>query len=242
MWKKFMKPFMLGIVCLCFVLTLRSTAVMAAMADEAKDYELGETYSGIIADWENVYYKFYIDKKSHVTLDINVQMVERSHMRFYIYDNSGKIVLDNQEMILEKSKVTEVWSGSQYRVLPMGTYYLLIDGESGSDKEYSFSIQAEEQIKLPKGAISSLKSPKRGQMTVKCKTVSDALGYRIQYSTDVRFKKGVKTIYSSSLVKTITGLKKGQRYYVKVCPYSVYDDGTYAFGQNSSVKSVKVKK
>ena len=35
-----------------------------------KIYEtVGETYSGI-ADWEDVYYKFYIDKKSHVTLDI----------------------------------------------------------------------------------------------------------------------------------------------------------------------------
>ena len=240
MWKKFMKPFMLGIVCLCFVLTLRSTAVMAAMADEAKDYELGETYSGQLFG-SSVYYKFSINKKSHVTLDINAEVSYRSGINLYIYNDSGKIVLDNQDIILEQSAVTEIWSGSQYRILPTGTYYLMIDSNARIDN-YSFSIQAEEQIKLPKGAISSLKSPKRGQMTVKCKSVSDALGYRIQYSTDVRFKKGVKTIYSSSLVKTITGLKKGQRYYVKVCPYSVYDDGTYAFGQNSSVKSVKVKK
>lgn len=241
MWKKFMKPFMLGIVCLCFVLTLRSTAVMAAMADEAKDYELGEIYSGSINDG-GVYYKFSLDKKSHVTLNIDAVMDSIYTLNFYIYDNSGKVVLDTQEIMLEKNTITGIWSGSQYRILPQGIYYFEIRSLYLNHGDYSFSIQAEEQIKLPKGAISSLKSPKRGQMTVKCKSVSDALGYRIQYSTDVRFKKGVKTIYSSSLVKTITGLKKGQRYYVKVCPYSVYDDGTYAFGQNSSVKSVKVKK
>lgn len=37
-------------------------------------------------------------------------------------------------------------------------------------------------------------------------------------------------------------LAKGKRYYVKVCPYTVYNDGTYVFGQNSYVKQVFIKK
>lgn len=40
----------------------------------------------------------------------------------------------------------------------------------------------------------------------------------------------------------INMLKKGIRYYVKVCPYTIYDDGTKVFGQNSLAKTVVVKK
>lgn len=50
-----------------------------------------------------------------------------------------------------------------------------------------FKIQAEKQIKLPKGSVSFLKSNKKVQMTIKCKSVKNAIGYRIQYSTDYRF-------------------------------------------------------
>ena len=64
----------------------------------------------------------------------------------------------------------------------------------------------------------------------------------IQYSTNYKFKKGVKTVYSPTTTYTIKKLAKGKRYYVKVCPYTVYDDGTRVFGQNSYVKTVVVKK
>ena len=66
--------------------------------------------------------------------------------------------------------------------------------------------------------------------------------YRIQYSTDYRFRKGVKTIYSPTRTKTLTKLAKGKRYYVKVCPFTVYDDGEYVFGMNSYVKAIYVRK
>lgn len=79
-------------------------------------------------------------------------------------------------------------------------------------------------------------------MTVKCKSTTNAIGYRIQYSQDYKFKKGVKTAYSPTTTYTIKKLAKGKRYYVKVCPYTVYDDGTYVFGRNSYVKQVFVKK
>ena len=64
----------------------------------------------------------------------------------------------------------------------------------------------------------------------------------IQYSTNYKFKKGVKTVYSPTTTYTIKKLAKGKRYYVKVCPYTVYNDGTYVFGQNSYVKQVFIKK
>jgi hypothetical protein len=78
-------------------------------------------------------------------------------------------------------------------------------------------------------------------MTVKCATDSEAIGYRIQYATDEKFSKNKKTVYIDSPQKVISGLKRGRRYYVKVCPYAVYDDGTRVFGQNSLVKTVVIK-
>lgn len=57
-------------------------------------------------------------------------------------------------------------------------------------------MQAEPLITLSRRMITSLKSKKAGEVTVTCKSASNAIGYRIQYSTDYRFRKSVKTIYS----------------------------------------------
>ena len=78
-------------------------------------------------------------------------------------------------------------------------------------------------------------------MTVKCKSAVNAIGYRIQYSTNYKFKKGSKNCIFTNDNLYNKKLAKGKRYYVKVCPYTVYNDGTYVFGQNSYVKQVFIK-
>ena len=157
-----------------------------------------------------------------------------------IYNTAGKILLKNNDIPYKQNAVTGLYKGQQSRTLPKGIYYLKVEGYR--DVTYTFRIEAEKQIKLSKGTLKSLKSTKKGQMTVKCATAKNAIGYRIQYSTDYKFKKSVKTVYSAGTTRTIKGLKKGKRYYVKVCPYTVYDDGTKVYGQNSYVKTVVVKK
>lgn len=213
------------------------------MADEAEDYEIGTEYKGHLnedsshngyRDWR--YYAFTITEKSHVTLRASAYT---TNFVCSIYNSNGKMVLNESDLTLETNSVTGMSSGSQSRILPIGTYYLMVEGQN---TDFTFSIQAEKQIKLSKGTIISLKSEKKGQMTVKCKSTTNAIGYRIQYSTDDKFKKGVKTVYSPTTSYTIKKLASGKRYYVKVCPYTVYDDGTYVFGQNSYVKQIFVKK
>ena len=144
----------------------------------------------------------------------------------------------------KENTVTGKGTARVAKTLNAGIYYLEVYAYDNvyHDMEYYFTIQAEPLITLSRGTITSLKSKKAGQITVSCKSASNAIGYRIQYSTDYRFRKGVKTVYSPSKVKTLTKLSKGKRYYVKVCPYTVYDDGEYAFGMNSYVKAVYVKK
>lgn len=236
--KKINKNLLLMFLCVIVILGFRSSTVQAAMVDEAEDYELGENFSGSTYGWENRYYKFQITEKSHVTMYTSVDQDPVYYHRINIYNATGRIVLKSNDLVYNKNATTGIYKASQYRILPKGTYYLYIEGSA----KYTFRIEAEKQIKLPKGTLKSLKSAKKGHMTVKCASAKNAIGYRIQYSTDYKFKKGVKTVYSATTTKTIKGLKKGKRYYVKVCPYTVYDDGTRVFGQNSYVKTVVVKK
>lgn len=243
-----MLPF--AFLCFCSVFMMKGTEVHAAMADLAEDYELGETYSGYVngtygetnETYGERYFKFLIKEKSHVTLYCEYKDTGYGGS---IYNSNGKLVLKAQDIQFSKNGATGWSAGNQYRVLTPGTYYLEIpdNGMWGIKSfEFKFRIQAEKQIKLPKGSIRSLKSKKRGKMTVTYNPAPNAIGFRIQYATNERFSKNKKTIYVAGTTRTISGLKKGTRYYVKICPYTVYDDGTRVFGQNSLVRTVVVKK
>lgn len=208
-------------------------SVYASMADEAIEYTMGETYRGNLG---TVYYYFTLNQKSHISLNIKSK---RYLTNFTIYDANGKKYLIPENVAYTENTVSGIYTGVASRTLKAGTYYLKI--YKWTDGEYYFDLNAENPITLSKALITSLKSSKSGQMTVSCQNVNNALGYRIQYSTDYRFKKGVKTVYSPTKVKTLTNLSRGKRYYVKVTPYTVYSDGSYAWGGTSYVKTVVVK-
>ena len=91
--------------------------------------------------------------------------------------------------------------------------------------------------------------PKAGKksLTVKWKKVSAAnrkkiSRIQIQYSTDRKFKKGVKTVYAkkTAVSKKISRLKSKKKYYVRVRSYRKSGRTTYA-SKWSAVRSVKVK-
>lgn len=250
MRRKWSQSLLIMFLCCSCLFILKSTTVRAAMTDLAEDYELGTEYTGYVngtygedsEEYGARYFKFHITEKSHVTLYC---WYKDNGYGGTIYSSQGKTVLKVQDLKFKTNKATGWSNADQSRELPAGIYYLKIDdnGNKGIQSfDFKFIIQAEKQIKLSKGTISYLKSKKGGQMAVKCKTATNAIGYRIQYSTDYKFKKRVKTVHIPTTSYTIKNLQKGKRYYVKVCPYTVYDDGTYVFGQNSYVKQVLIKK
>ena len=99
-------------------------------------------------------------------------------------------------------------------------------------------------VKPVKTKIASVKSTKSKNMVVKWKKDTKASGYVIQYSTDKKFKKGVKTVTitkNKTTSKTIGKLKGGKNYYVRVCTYKK-SNGKQIKGSYSAVKSIKVKK
>ena len=240
--KKFMKRcislFLTLIICVGMFCS-SVVPVYASMADDAMDYTMGETYRG--ENGGSKYYKFTLKERAHIYLKSTVTgNIYGGRVDFYVYNASGKKFLDNDNMKFTQNVTTEIYTGRASRTLAAGTYYLEIDNRNYN--EYYFTLNADKSITLARGSITSLKSNKSGQLTVSCKSVPYAIGYRIQYSTDYRFRKGVKTIYSPVRIKTLMKLSKGKRYYVRVTPYTVYTDGEHAWGATSYVKSAVVKK
>lgn len=79
-----------------------------------------------------------------------------------------------------------------------------------------------------------------GKLTVRWKKAAGASGYQIQYAAS-RSMRGSRTVSASALTRTLSGLKKGSTYYVRIRAYKKASGKTY-YGAWSSVKNAKVRK
>ena len=92
---------------------------------------------------------------------------------------------------------------------------------------------------MPTTTITSVKSQSKA-FTVKWKKKSGITGYRIQYSTNSKFKKGNKSIKiknAKTISKKITKLKAAKKYYVRIRTYK-----GKKYSKWSKVKSIKTPK
>ncbi|MDD6620537.1 MAG: leucine-rich repeat protein [Eubacteriales bacterium] len=110
----------------------------------------------------------------------------------------------------------------------------------------NITVTSTATVKKPKKTeISKLKSAKKA-FAVTVKKATDINGYQVEYSTDKKFKKGVKSanIKSNKTSTTVKNLKSKKTYYVRVRTYkSVKVNGktTKVYSAWSKVKSVKTK-
>lgn len=98
------------------------------------------------------------------------------------------------------------------------------------------------KVKVSKATIKSAKNSSSKKIKLTLKKVSGAKGYEIRYTTDKKFKKSVKKVTSKKTTKTITKLKKGKTYYIKVRAYKLDSKGKKVYGKYSKVKKVTVTK
>ena len=112
--------------------------------------------------------------------------------------------------------------------------------ESGKGKQKAEKIDKKQKN-------TSLKKLKVGKRTItvhwKKQTAKGIKGYEIQYSTDRRFEKRVKTIRINKTgitSKKIKKLKAGRKYYVRIRTFKKTKAGK-VYSRWSKVKSVKVK-
>ena len=93
-------------------------------------------------------------------------------------------------------------------------------------------------------SISKAANSAKKKMTVSWKQNKTGTGYALQYSTDKKFKKGVKTVYISKNSRTqtiISRLAKGKTYYVRLASYKKAGNAKI-YSSWSKVKAVKIRK
>ena len=118
--------------------------------------------------------------------------------------------------------------------------------DDAADKAYSDAKKAAaaEKAKNTPAKVKRIKLKKgKNKLKVKWKKISKATGYKVRYSTDKNFKKGVKTVTIRKYRKkglTIRKLKKNKRWYVQIRAYKKVRGKTY-YGAWSPKKSAKVR-
>lgn len=125
----------------------------------------------------------------------------------------------------------------------IGSYTVTVTGRGA----YAGSRTATFQI-VPKGATIKKPAAAKKALTAKWKAPSKAhqkqiTGYKVEWSTDKAFKKGVKSKLVKGAKKTslkVTKLKSKKTYYVRVCSYKKIGKAYY-YSPWSKVQKAKVK-
>lgn len=103
-------------------------------------------------------------------------------------------------------------------------------------------IPTEDSVKVAKVKGVSVKVVKKTKKAkISWKKVAGAAGYKVLYTTDKKFKKGVKTVSTKKTKCVSKKLKKGKKYFIKVRAFKKDKDGKTVYGKYSAVKKVKVK-
>lgn len=141
-------------------------------------------------------------------------------------------------------KVARVENG---RVTIKGTGRTVITVVAGETANYRKKTAKVTVDVTPKRQKASVKAAGKRKLKVRWRKDARATGYVVQYSTDRKFKKGVKStsVKKGISAKTLVGLKAGRAYYVRVRAYKSVKSGkktTRLYGQwSGKVKSRKVK-
>ncbi|MCR5736156.1 MAG: metallophosphoesterase [Eubacterium sp.] len=121
--------------------------------------------------------------------------------------------------------------------------YIDPDGKKGTpEKEISTGATKIKKVSKPKKMKKSSKKKPKYQVTVKFAKVNPVFKYQVQYSTDKNFKASkTKSKVTAKTSYTITGLKAGTKYYIRVRAYR-YQFGYQIFGTCKNKKHVKTPK
>ena len=125
------------------------------------------------------------------------------------------------------------------------TYYVRIATyKNTGSKIYSSWSKAKKVTIRPTGtSLSGVTNAGSGKVKVTWLRNKSATGYRIQYSTDSKFKKNVTTVNISknqTTKVTLSKLKKGKTYYVRIATYKNVRNKVYSSW--SKVKKITIKK
>ena len=131
---------------------------------------------------------------------------------------------------------------SKGKVTVKGTGKATITVTAKATSTYSKCVKKSTVYGVPKKPETKKLTAGKKRFTVQWKKDKKADGYQVQYSTDKKFKKNVKSVNVSkkSTKATVKKLKKGKTYRVRIRSYKKINGKKYYSGW-SKMKSVKVK-
>ena len=131
---------------------------------------------------------------------------------------------------------------SKGKVTVKGTGKATITVTAKATSTYSKSVKKITVYGVPKKPEMKKLTAGKKKFTVQWKKDKKADGYQVQYSTDKKFKKNVKSVNVSkkSTKATVKKLKKGKTYWVRMHSYKKINGKKYYSGWGK-VKSVKVR-
>lgn len=206
--------------------------------DNPKIYTLNTTVTDAftatdLEDW----YKVNITQegKYRYTATVSNDTYKKVEANLYSHDLFERSFLDGA--VVGTPAVTDVY-------LTPGTYYIKLEGEQ---TKYTFSLSREN---IENGKVAKVKSPGKKKAEITFKDVTGVNGYEIQYSTNKKFAKNVKTksfeigktqtVGNDKRKVTISKLKRHKKYYFRVRTYVEHNNVKY-YSDWSNAKSVKVK-
>lgn len=158
------------------------------------------------------------------------------------YENNGEMSEGTIALRYDKATVYISTDFKNGAFLAFATY-VDKDGKMGTPEAEitTGNTKIKSVSKVKKVKKFNKKKPKY-QVKIKFAKVTPVYKYQIDYSTSKTFKASVtKSKKTTATSYTITGLKPGKRYYIRVRAYQ-YQFGYQIFGKCAKVKSVKTPK
>ena len=139
-----------------------------------------------------------------------------------------------------KKKLSSKYYTVSYKNNKNVGYGTVVVKGKGSYGKYSGT--AAFKINLKKTKLSSAKSTKRKTFTIIWKKTGGNSGWQVQYSTNKKFRSGVRTVNlkSRNTRLAVRNLKNRKKYYVRVRSYKKVGRQTWYSGW-SNVKCIKIK-
>ena len=211
-----------------------------------KEYEgdilQSETFNGGL-DYLGTLGKYWKEKYGNVEFS-NIHLKEKADnaKQYTVTFNPNTGSSKTTQKVMAGKKAVEPKQPTRKRYTFAGWYQGKTKYNFSKAVTADITLQAKwKKVTVKAGKLSKAKNVKGRKLLVKIKKLSGVKGYEISYAANKKFKSAKKKATSKTTI-TLTKLKKGKTYHVRVRAYKLDSKGKKVYGKWSNIKKVKIQK